>query len=57
MQFTLNVERKTFVNTSGEAIEYNECSAVIGGNTIKFAPKAADKKLFDFLVAQIASQK
>ena len=53
MKFTLNVERKTFVNAQGEAIEYNECIADIGGTPIKFAPKASDKSLFDFLLSQI----
>lgn len=53
MQFTLNVEVKTFVNDKNESITYNECTAVVGGETIRFAPKAADKKLFDHLVSQI----
>ncbi len=57
MQFTLNVEKKVFENPQGEAIEYNECTAEIGGTTIRFAPKAADKKLFEFLLAQLKPAK
>lgn len=53
LEFTLKVEPKVFVSPDGHAIEYNECTAVIGGNTINFAPKTADKKLFNFLVSQL----
>ena len=56
MTVTLKIEPKVFVNPQGEAIEYNECTAVIGGNTIYFAPKSSDKKLFNFLVFQLHSQ-
>ncbi len=49
----LIVEQKSFDNAKGEKVEYNSCTAKIGGVEVNFEPKLADKKLFNFLVKKL----
>lgn len=49
----LIVEKKSFDNAKGEKVEYNSCTAKIGGVEVNFMPKPEDKKLFNYLMGNL----
>lgn len=52
MKIELVVKKEVFENDKGEKIPYTSYKAEICGQTFSFVPKAEDKKLLNYLLAQ-----
>lgn len=52
MKIELVVKKEVFENDKGEKIPYTSYKAEVCGQTFSFVPKAEDKKLLNYLLAQ-----